>query len=71
MDLERQVEEKGDEWGLVLVMPKEVQEASEHLGKEDFKARTEDTIDHRAYSQGYAEGKEFDPARRLGEGATI
>ncbi len=51
-------------------MPKEVQEASQHLGKEDFKARTEDTIDHRAYSQGYAEGKEFDPSRRLpGEAA--
>ena len=51
-------------------MPKEVQEASRHLGKEDFKARTEDTIDHRSYSQGYAEGKEFDPSRRLpGEAA--
>ena len=68
--LERQDEEKRDEWGLVLVMPKEVQEASQHLGKEDFKARTEDTIDHRAYSQGYAQGKEFDPSRRLpGEAA--
>jgi len=68
--LARQDEEKRDEWGLVLVMPKEVQEASRHLGKEDFKARTEDTIDHRSYSQGYAEGKEFDPSRRLpGEAA--
>ena len=41
------------------------------VGKEDFKARTEDTIDHRAYAQGYAEGKEFDPAHRLGEGAAV
>ena len=66
--LDGQDEEKRGEWGLVLVMPQEVQEASQRLGKEDFKARTEDTIDPRAYAQGYAEGKEFDPAHRLGEG---
>ena len=66
--LQGQDEEKRGEWGLVLVMPQEVQEASQRLGKEDFKARTEDTIDPRAYAQGYAEGKEFDPAHRLGEG---
>ena len=53
-----------------MVMPQEVQEASQRLGKEDFKARTEDTIDPRAYAQGYAEGKEVDPSRRLpGEAA--
>ena len=54
-----------------MVMPQEVQEASQRLGKEDFKARTEDTIDPRAYAQGYAEGKEFDPAHTLGEGVAV
>ena len=69
--LQGQDEEKRGEWGLVLVMPQGVQEASQRLGKEDFKARTEDTIDPRAYAQGYAEGKEFDPAHRLGEGVAV
>lgn len=69
--LERQNEEKRDEWGLVLVMPKEVQEAAQSLGTKEFKARAEDTIDRRTFAQGYAEGKQFDPARRLGEGAAV
>lgn len=69
--LEGQDEEKRSEWGLVLVMSKEVQEASQYLTKEEFKARTEDDIDHRAYTKGYLEGKEFDPAHRLGEGTTV
>lgn len=69
--LEGQDEEKRSEWGLVLVMPQEVQEASQHLGKEEFKARTEDTIDPKAYAQGYAHGKEFDPEHRLGEGEGV
>lgn len=63
--------EKHDDWGLVLVVPKEVQDASQYLGKEEFRARTEDTIDPKAYAQGYAQGKEFDPARRLGEGEGV
>ena len=50
-----------------MVMPQEVVEASQHLRKGDFKARTEEAIDPRAYVQGYEEGKEFDPAHRLGE----
>ena len=65
--LKGQDEEKHDDWGLVLVMPQEVVEASQHLRKGDFKARTEEAIDPRAYVQGYEEGKEFDPAHRLGE----
>lgn len=69
--LQGQDEEKRGEWGLVLVMPQEVGQAAQHLGKEEFKSRTEDTIDHRAYAQGYAEGKEFDPAHRLGEGGVL
>lgn len=58
--LKGQDEEKHREWGLVLVMPKEVQEASSYLAEKEFKARTEDAIDPKAYAQGYAEGKEFD-----------
>lgn len=66
--LKGQDEEKHGEWGLVLSIPKEVQEASQHLGEEKFKAWTVDAIDPKAYAQGYAEGEKFDPAHRLGEG---
>lgn len=62
---ERQEEEHRQEWGLVLVMPKEVKEAAQHLGHEEFKARAAENISASAYKQGYIEGKEFDPTRRL------
>ncbi len=69
--LKVQDEAKRGEWGLVLVMPKEVQEASQQLGNEKFRARSADAIDPKAYAQGYAEGKEFDPAHRLGYGVAV
>lgn len=68
--LKGQDEEKRGVWGLVLVMPKGVMEASQHLGKEAFRARSADAIDPKAYAQGYKQGKEFDPAHRLGEGGS-
>lgn len=68
--LKRQDQERCNEWGLVLVMPKEVREASQHLGKSAFRAKTLDTIDPSTYSQGYEDGKEFDPAHRIGERST-
>lgn len=61
----KQEEENRQEWGLVLVMPKEVKEASQHLGHEQFKSRAEESISYDAYRQGYSDGKEFDPTRRL------
>lgn len=67
----QQQEEHKGEWGLVLVMPKEVEAASRHLGKEDFKARVEDEIIPGGYTRGYFDGKKFDPSRRIGEGETV
>lgn len=61
----KQQEENKSEWGLVLVMPKEVKEAAQHLGHQEFKARTQDEISPSDYARGYMEGKEFDPTRRL------
>lgn len=69
--LKGQDEEKRGDWGLVLVMPKEVQEASRHLGKGEFKARSADAIDPKAYARGYEQGKEFDPSHRLGDGVAV
>lgn len=65
---ERQGEENREEWGLVLVMPKEVTEAAQHLGHEHFKSRAEENLSGGAYRQGYAEGREFDPTRRIAGG---
>lgn len=68
---ERQGEENREEWGLVLVMPKEVTEAAQHLGQEHFKSRAEDNLSAGAYRQGYAEGREFDPTRRIAGGGNV
>lgn len=58
-------EEQG--WGLVLVMPKEVEEASQHLGHEAFRSRSQEDISGDMYAKGYYTGKEFDPTKRLAE----
>lgn len=63
-----QQEENKAEWGLVLVTPKEVQDTSQYLGHEKFKARIEDYIDPDNYWKGYSDGEKFDPSRRIGEG---
>ena len=67
----KQQEENKSEWGLVLVMPKEVKEAAQHLGHQEFKARTQDEISPSDYARGYMEGKEFDPTRRLAGEAAV
>lgn len=68
---EAQQEANKEEWGLVLVMPKEVKEAAQRLGHEEFKSRSEDTISTDGYTMGYMEGKEFDPTRRLAGEAAV
>ncbi len=55
------------EWGLVMVMPKEVEEASSHLGKEPFEAKAADNISASAYNLGRQDGRNFRPEKRLQE----
>ena len=62
---ERQQEENRDGWGLVLVIPQEVQEAVQSFGHAEFRSRAEEEISPSDYARGYAEGKEFSPAKRL------
>lgn len=62
---EEQQEANEDGWGLVLVMPQEVVEASQHLGNEKFRSRAQEDISGNAYAKGYKYGKEFDPTKRL------
>lgn len=62
---EEQQKANEDGWGLVLVMPQEVLDASRHLGHEGFHSRAEQDISGGAYAKGYRQGKEFDPTKRL------
>lgn len=66
-----QQEEKQQEWGLVLVTPKEVQEASAHWKQRAFKARAAraENLHMSAFQSGYADGKRFDPKHRLKTGS--
>ena len=45
--------------------------AAQHLGQEHFKSRAEDNLSAGAYRQGYAEGREFDPTRRIAGGGNV
>lgn len=62
---EEQQKANEEGWGLVLIMPQEVLEASKHFGNQEFRSRAEKTISGDAYSKGYRQGKEFDPTKRL------
>lgn len=55
------------EWGLVMVMPKEVEEASSYLGKKSFESKAADNISGSAYRLGLQDGKDFSPDKRLQE----
>lgn len=67
----RQEEEHKEEWGLVLVMPQEVEDAAQHLGHQPFKARAQEGLSASAYYRGLERGKEFNPNRRLAEEVAI
>lgn len=62
---EEQKKANEDGWGLVLVMPQEVLDASWHWGHKGFHSRAEEDISGNAYAKGYRQGKEFDPTKRL------
>lgn len=68
---EEQQEANESGWGLVLVLPPEVVEATQHLGHKEFRSRAEESISGDAYAKGYRQGKEFDPTKRLAEEAAV
>lgn len=65
----KQQKENENEWGLVLVIPKEVEEATHCFGESEFRSRTQDDIAYDKYIRGYTKGKEFDPTKRISERA--
>lgn len=64
---QKQKDENEQGWGLVMVIPKEVEDAANSLGRVRFKARAEENIYRSEYSSGYDDGKAFDPTKRLAE----
>ena len=52
-------------WGLVMVIPEEVNMASQYLEKKVFRSRSQNCLQSDAYHQGYENGTEFDPTKRL------
>lgn len=62
---EKQNKDNPQEFGLMLTIPKEVQEASQDLGHKEFKSNAENEIDAHAFWDGYKDGESFDPSRRV------
>ncbi len=63
----KQQKENEEEWGLVLVMPEEVEEAGKDLKKERFAPKAAENISKKGYRKGYRDGENFDPTKRLAE----
>lgn len=66
----RQKQENESGWALVLVVPKEVDDAVKDFGKEEFRARAQEQIPYSAYSDGKKDGRQFRPNRRINAEAT-
>lgn len=64
---QEQKEENEQGWGLVMVIPKEVEDVANNMGHMRFQARAEQNIYRSKYLSGYEDGKTFDPTKRLAE----
>jgi len=62
---EKQQEENEKDWGLILVTPKEVEEATQGWKKGKFKICLQENILEPTFDVGYEDGKEFDPTKWL------
>ncbi len=50
-----------------MVIPKEVEEYAQSLGKAKFRIKAQERIHSDEYTNGYADGKAFNPTKRLAE----
>lgn len=65
---EKQQEEKAEQgWGLVMVMPQEVEEYTQDFRKETFDKKIEERIKGDGFLQGYRDGQKFNPTKRIQE----
>lgn len=65
---EKQQEENEEGWGLVLTVPKEVEEVIATFKKRNLNMKL--SRNEKAYGDGYNDGRSFDPTKRIA-GATI
>lgn len=56
-------EAENSELGLILSVPKVVQQAAQHLVRRPFIAKTQSEISPSEYKRGYIDGKKFDPQK--------
>lgn len=56
-------EAENSELGLILSVPKVVQQAAQHLVRRPFITKTQSEISPSEYKRGYIDGKEFDPQK--------
>lgn len=61
----KQQEQNEEGWGLVLVMPKEVQEAADSLRHGKFIPKVLQDLHENYWNSGYRDGREFDPKCQL------
>lgn len=65
---EKQAEENAEQgWGLVMVMPQEVEEYTQHFRQEKFDKHIEERVRGDGFVEGYEDGQNFDPTKRLQE----
>lgn len=57
-------------WALVMVIPKEVTEATKSLKRNPFHCTAEEQMSEQAFHKGFSEGKKFDPSTKLTEKET-
>lgn len=62
---QKQKDETG--WGLVMVIPTEVAEATKDFGHKDFRGAAQEQMSKSAYLDGYSDGEKFDPSTKLSE----
>lgn len=61
----RKQKEENQEWALVMVMPKEVREATAKFANHSFRPKAAESISGSAYGLGRIDGENFRPERRL------
>lgn len=62
---EKQKEQDETGWGLVMVIPKEVKDATKDFGHESFDGAAQQRMHRKGFVKGYEDGEKFDPGTKL------
>lgn len=68
LDKQQEEEKQSEEgWGLVMTIPKEVEEYTKGFRSQQFDAKASERMNGSSFMQGFNDGQKFDPTRRLQE----